>query len=135
MQRVIAVVVVWFCLTATVLHAQALQFDAAAVQTACSQDAAVCRAATNTALQQILAENVDDALRNTQIGALAAAIAQGLRTAQNADPAAIGQILKDVASASTDPRQTQAITQLAERIIAGQGLPVDLLQPVASSPA
>ncbi|NSX53518.1 hypothetical protein [Parasulfitobacter algicola] len=115
--------------------AQSLGFDANAVQAVCGQSGSACQKVTLDALDRIARADLTDAALNTQLGALAAAVAAGAETTPQDQRIQISQSLMSIADLSTDKRQAQSINDLAGQIAQGKGRPLEALEPVGSSPA
>ena len=114
-------------------HAQTLAFDRDAVVAACQ--GGNCAAFVANVVEDLRNSGLTPDEINSQLGLLAALLVALARDASEDRLTLLSDALNTVAVASTDAAQTDAITEVARAVAAGDAGQIDTSNPIGASPS
>ena len=105
--------------------AQTYIVDTAAIVSGCSTSAGACTIVVQAAITALQAAGLSAAALNAELGVIASTALLAAASLPPAQLALLSAVMMDIAAASTDPLQKQALTELASALESGTS--VDLV--------
>lgn len=132
----------WLILTVSIFaagtkpQAQTSFFDAEQLAAECSASPASCQTHVANVLATLLSASLPANQLNTQLGVLASSVLHAAQATTTPTAArALASTLQDIAAASSDMAQANAIRIVASNVAKGQAKNIDVMTAFAASPA